>query len=64
MNENMIDKESFDRLRSASVDALRLAARLLAHEEGVYTMDKIDVYLDLVKLVAVLGQGINKAVGE
>ncbi|MDD2711340.1 MAG: hypothetical protein PHU77_00330 [Simplicispira sp.] len=48
----------YEKLRAASVDAMRIAAKLLAHAEGVYTIDEADVYHELVELNKTLATGI------
>ena len=59
-SREQIPRWRFDAMRSASVDALRLASQLLAHQEGVYTMDKDDFYHMLIELNQALANGIHK----
>lgn len=40
------------------MDALRLSAQLLAHQEGIFTMEKDDFYHALVELNKTLASGI------
>jgi hypothetical protein len=58
LNEDQIPRWRFDALRASSVDALRLASSLLAHQEGTFTMDKDDFYHTLVELNRALSSGI------
>lgn len=48
----------YEKLRASSVNAMRIAAKLLAHEEGVFTMASVDVYHELVELNKTLATGI------
>lgn len=57
-SREQIPRWRFDAMRSASVDALRLASNLLAHQEGICTMDKDDFYHELVELNKTLASGI------
>lgn len=57
-SREQIPRWRFDAMRSASVDALRLASQLLAHQEGICTMNKDDFYHALVELNKTLASGV------